>query len=215
MNYILPIYLSFCLVLLSSFGLFFTRSFAKIPFYAFLALLGIFVNFANKDSFISGDEGQIVALFILLSFMGQVFYVQKLLKTKPSKKISFFFYALPFLAFVFMATSRDLVTLFLSLELFFSAIFTLWWYRGKSKMLLQKSFRLDLVSLLGFAYGLSFLYLIKGTLSLSEWNNILHGKDDILHEKTALPSLVFVGIGLMGWSLLIKIKIFLMLKNEK
>ena len=208
MDYTLPIYLSFSLVALSSFGLFFTRSFAKVPFYAFLTLLGVLVNFANKDSFISGDEGQIVGLFILLAFMMQWMYVQKLLKSKRPPKRPVLFYALPFLAFVFMATARDLVTLFLSLELFFSAVFTLWWQRGKSEALLQKVVRLDFVSFLGFAYGLSFLYLTKGTLALVEWNLILR-------QRSVLPSLIFVAVGLLGWSLLIKIKIFLMLKNEK
>jgi len=208
MDYILPIYLSFALVLSGSFGLFFTQSFPKVPFYAFLTLLGVFINFINKDSFISSDEGQIVSLFILLSFMAQLLYIQKLLKSKRPKKLMFIFYALPFLAFVFMATARDLVTLFLSLELFFSAVFTLWWQRGKSETLLQKVIRLDLVSFLGFAYGLSFLYLTKGTLALIEWNLILR-------QQSTLPSLISIAVGLMGWSLLIKIKIFLMLKNEK
>lgn len=211
MDYILPIYLSFFLVALGSLGLFFTQSSAKIPFYAFLTLLGILVNFANKDAFISGDEGQTISLFILLAFAAQLIYVQKLLRSKRPKKMPFLFYTLPFLAFVFMATARDLLTLFLSLELFFSAIFTLWWQRKKSDILLQKIIRLDLVSFLGFSYGLSFLYLTKGTLALSEWNLILRDEQ----SRSTLPSLIFVAIGLLGWCLLIKIKIFLVLKNEK
>ena len=117
MDYTLPIYLSFFLVTLSSFGLFFTYIPKKMYFYSLIGLLGILMNFANRDAFIFGDEGQTISLFILLSFTAQFIYVQKILKVKPPKKMPFLFYTLPFLAFVFMATSRDLLTLFLSLEL--------------------------------------------------------------------------------------------------
>lgn len=206
-DYILPIYLSFFLVVLSSFGLFFTYVPKKMFFYSLIGLLGILINFINKDAFIFGDEGQTVSLFILLSFTAQFIYVQRILKIKPPKKMPFLFYILPFLAFVFMATARDLLTLFLSLELFFSAIFTLWWQRKKSEILLQKAIRLELISFLGFCYGLSFLYLAKGTLSLSEWNLIL--------RQRPIPSIIVTAIGLLGLSLLTKITIFSVLKNEK
>ena len=209
MDYTLPIYLSFFLVALSSFGLFFTYIPKKMYFYSLIGLLGILKNFADKDAFIFGDEGQTISLFILLSFAAQFIYMQKILKVKSPKKMPFLFYTLPFLAFVFMATSRDLLTLFLSLELFFSAIFTLWWQRKKSEAVLQKTIRLELISFLGFCYGLSLLYLTKGTLALSEWNLILRQKDP------PLPSLIFVAVGLLGLSLLIKITIFSVLKNEK
>lgn len=202
LNFIPSLWISFVLVAIGCFGLFFSISLKRILYFASILLAGILFNFINAGVYFSDLTGKMLAFLILLTFGVEVFVETSLLQHKKSlSKLPPFFYAIPFAAFVLMAISLDLISFFVALELFQISFFMLAVFKDKGSTHEMLLFKEGLVSLASTAYGLSLLYLNFGTV-------ILKNLQPMIARMEKTEPLVLLSVLLIGLGVLIKIKLF-------
>lgn len=200
-SFIPALWINFSLLLLSSFGLCFCRKFSFRLVFACLSVLAIVFNLSVTGNFMSDYNGQIIGLILIAIFGLQSFWLLYLSGIKQSDKIPSVFFAFPFLAVVLMAISRDVLSFFAALELFFVAFSGLFCFRygyaSKGNFLQTTS----LVSFIFGAAGLWIVYLICGSLSLSQINTMLQ-------DLSGRNQFLWIGIGLLSLDVMMKINMF-------
>lgn len=186
----------------SSFFVFFTKQFRTFVMGACLVLSGITFQLLGIDIVIKDQSGQIIAIGLWILFLFQIIAFKWALKAQPKKTPVFFF--LPFLAFISMSISVDLLTFALGLTLFSITFATQSALKEKSKEKIFIVIQKMTISFLCYAYGMVVLFSREGNILL----NKLHLKD----EWTGL------GIGLLILSVGIEIYAIIPLigkKNER
>ena len=160
------LWFSFFIICSSSFFVFFASSFKMLIMASALALTGISFQILTTDFFRATNYGQLIVIFLWFLFSFQSLSLNFILKKQPMKNTYFFVY--PFLAFITMAISLDLITFLFGLILFgYSFIMLETNKRLEIKKILSK-FQINFVSFLTFSYGLACLYTREGTIQLKD-----------------------------------------------
>ena len=172
---------------------------------ACIALSGISLQILNTDLFISANFGHFIIISLWSLFLVQSIFFAWALKRKQ-EKISFF-YPLPFLAFICMAISLDLITLLLGLTMFAMSFVGLSILKNKDKTVRLQSIRNLIISFLAYSYGLACLYSREGTIQLNDLYLKLN--------KGNWDGLTSVGAGLLFLSVLIAVYSIIPLIGKK
>ena len=191
------------------FFVFFAKRFDLIVLSGTLALSAITVQFLNIDISRSSYGGQIIAVALWFLFLCQIIAFKWCLKTKE-KKVNPLLFGLPFLAFISMAISTDLLTFDLGLSLFGIAFLMLSALRGKSKETLLISIQKIQIAFLGYAYGMAILFSREG--------NIFFNDLYLKLNKGNWDNWTSLGVGLSALAILIELYAVIPLvgkKNEK
>ena len=190
------------------FFVFFAKQFKTFAMGGCLALSGITVSFLMVDMATQSQGGQIIAIGLWILFLFQMITFRWALITQS--KINSLFFFLPFLAFISMAISIDLLTFALGLTLFSITFLTLSALKGKSKEQLFIAIQKMMVAFLSYAYGMAILFSREGSILL----NKLYPK----LSKGNLDEWTTLGIGLIILAIGIELYAIIPLigkKNEK
>ena len=191
----LALWISFTIIAFASVFLFFGKTFRLFTASSALILTGISFQILNIDFLQQKTNGQIIVLFLWLLYLFQILAFYALLKTNA--KLHSFFYALPFLSFLTIALSLDLITLLLGVTMFSISFLGLYALRGKEKLHLLTDIRKAFVAFLSFCYGMACLYARIGTISI---------KDLFLKlNKGNWDDAMYLGVGLITLSILVEI----------
>lgn len=199
------LWIGFFIVALSSFGVFFAHSLKTIVLFSAITLSGICFTIFNTDLLRSSEFGQFIILALCLLFLFQSLFFGFFIKSEIKKTP--IFYLLPFLAFVTIAISLDLITLLLGLTLFALCFVAIASFKRKSVLLLIASIQKFYVSFLAFSYGIACLYAREGTLLLKDiYLKLNRGNWD---------ELTSIGFGLLFLSVLIEVYAIIPLIGKK
>ncbi|MBP5535080.1 MAG: hypothetical protein J6Y03_06240 [Alphaproteobacteria bacterium] len=202
------LWIAFILTSFASFFVFFARQFKLLVMGASLALSGISLQFLDVDIFRISENGQIIVAGLWILFLFQIIAFKWILITKTKLHHSFFF--LPFLAFVSMAISLDLLTFALGLSLFNITFTSLSALKGKPKEQIFIAIQKMMIAFLSYAYGMAILFSREG--------NILFNRLYPKLSKLEWDEWTTLGIGLIVLAIGIELYAIIPLigkKNEK
>lgn len=145
---------------ISSLLVFFAKTVRMFVSGAVFFLAGVLFSLIQTDVFAGTKDGKIAACAILSAFIFEGIALRFIRHPKNS-----LFYVLPFLAFITLAISTNLMTLLLGLVLFDLAFILLEKQRD-STHLNDCAYKMN-IGLLTFAYGISVIFSRLGSLSLS------------------------------------------------
>lgn len=189
------LWISFSLMAFASFFVFFAKRFDLIVLGGTLALSAITIQFLNIDISRSSYGGQIIAVALWFLFLSQII-VFKWCLTTNMKQVNPLLFGLPFLAFISMAISTNLLTFDLGLSLFGFAFLMLSALRKKSKEVLLIAIQKMMVAFLGYAYGMAILFSREG--------NIFFNDLYLKLNKGNWDNWTSLGIGLIALAILIE-----------
>lgn len=200
-DYFSVLWINFSLLFVSSFGLCFCKKIAFNFLFGALSLLSIVLNLSESGTFMSDYNGQIIGIILMFVFLLQSVWLAYLSRSSKTEKIPAIFYSFPFLAVILMAISRDVLTFFVALELFFVAFSGLFYFRHYNENKIYMMQKNALISFVLGSAGLWIVYLICGSLSLSAVN-------DMLQDLSGRNQFLWIGIGLLSLDVMIKINLF-------
>lgn len=186
--------------------LLFGRNLRTIFYGAAAAMAGSILTLAANADFVSDFHGKVIAMILTATFVMEGMYVLFLFKRKKLKKLHPTFYALPFFAFFLIATSREIVSLFVGVEAFIGCLFTLAFYRDRDALDELRWTKESFLSMAGIAYGMALLYV--ETLS----TNLLELRQAFIANHVPL---MIIGAGLIGLGIVIKMMSFVSLIRTK
>ena len=165
------LWIALALCALSSFAVFFAKKISTAMLGSAFFLLGVTVQLNAISSFSSSTLGQVCAIELwgiwALLCIG---YVTVLKQGAGRKALPKLFFLLPFVAFITVAISLDLVTLLLGLGLFHVAFVLLKASKKHTMEQLAKAVQQGLVAFSSYAYGVAILLSREGVLNLSRLN---------------------------------------------
>ena len=205
MSFFTGLWTCFFIVVLASLGIFFSHRLKNIVMASCLALSGICLQIFTTDLF----RGILFAQFIIV-VLWSLFLFQSLFfrwALFSSKNKIGFFYGLPFLSFIAMAISQDLLTVLLALTTFACSFVGLYALRQNDKKRIEVAIQKLCVSFLSFSYGLACLYAREGTILLKDLYLKL--------QKGNWDSLTILGVYLLAFSVLIEIYAIIPLIGKK
>ena len=205
MSFFAGLWNSVLIIFIASFGVFFAKSIKNITMASCLALTGISLMVINADLFRGIFFGQFIVIVLWSLFLFQCLFFQYLLKNNIQKTP--FFYGLPFLGFITMAISLDLITFLLAMSIFATSFIGLSFLRQQNKSRLIASFQKLCVSFLSFGIGLACLYSREGTLYLKDLYLKLH--------KGNWDGLTYVGFWMLFLSVFIEVYAIIPLIGKK
>ncbi len=205
MSFFNILWFAFALIAFGSVFVFFARKLNTMTMGAALVLTGISAQFLDVDVFRSSHGGQIISAALWILFLIQAVIFKWTLQTKA--KTNQVFFGLPFLAFVTMAVSLDLLTFLLGLSLFNATFLMMSALKGKDKKQLLTAIQKSYVAFLSFAYGAAILFSREGTLLLQP----LHLK----LSKGNWDNWTALGLGLTVLAVIIELYAIIPLVNRK
>ena len=162
LTFIQSLYFSLGICAFFSFFVFFAKRFQIFAFGCFGFLSGVIYLLLKTDVFAGVKEGRWAASSIFLMFLFEFLSYLKL----KEKQMPQLFYGLPFLAFVSLAISVDLLGVLLGLMLFGLSFVLLESYRGWKNI--QTIFLKINVGFLAFSYGIAVIFSRIGVFKLSD-----------------------------------------------
>ncbi len=165
------LWIALALCALSSFAVFFAKKISTAMLGSAFFLLGVTVQLNAISSFSSSALGQVCAieLWVIWALLC-IGYVLVLKQGAGRKALPKLFFLLPFVAFITVAISLDLVTLLLGLGLFHVAFVLLKASKKHTMEQLAKAVQQGLVAFSSYVYGVAILLSREGVLNLSRLN---------------------------------------------
>ena len=200
-----PLWVGLFLTAFASFFVFFAKQFKTFVMGSCLALSGITIQFLGIDIVTESQNGQIIVVGLWFLFLFQIIAFRYALTAQSKNNPLFFF--LPFLAFVSMAISTDLLTFALGLTLFNITFILLNALKGTSKENIFISIQKMFVAFLSYAYGMAILFSREGNI----WLNKLYLK----LNRGNWDNWTTLGVGLILLSIGIELYAIIPLVNKK
>ena len=154
------LFISMGICALSSFFVFFAKRFQIFMIGTFCFLSGVCLSLIETDMFTGLREGRFAGVALLMIF------IFEFLSYRFIQKKNWLFYGLPFMAFISLAVSLDLINVLLGLTLFGLSFSLLARFKNKSNAV--ECFAKINAGLLCFSYAMAVIFSRLGILKLSD-----------------------------------------------